>query len=567
MKVLRGIVLIVALLLALVYRLRRQFLALALRLPPVHYKVRMEEALRIPMPDGLTLAADHYYPTIPGNFPTVLIRSPYGRGKKAGAFGLLLTFSAHRFAERGYHVLVQDTRGRFDSDGDFDPYFNERADGLATLDWLKTQPWFNGVVGLWGGSYLGIVQWVIADAPEVRAMVPAITGSQLQMVVYPDGAVDLSLAMRWMAYFQALDNGKNLLHGMRLLSQVERTIAPAFTALPIVEGDALALGEPVEFYRKWLEHASPDDALWLDVHQTTHPERVTAPVHFIGGWYDFFLRALLEDYRVLRAAGRTPYLTIGPWHHFSEIISLQELREGIPWFDAHLKGDARRLRPNPVRIYVMGANEWRDLDDWPLPAQPTLYYLHARQRLDVLPPKAAEGVDNYIYNPANPTQALGGTQFSPFAGPRDNRRLEARPDVLTYTSPPLVEPLEIIGAVQMQLYAKSSLDHTDFFARLCDVYPDGRSINVCDGLFRVEPGKGAPQPDGSLCIEIDMWATAYHFRPGHRLRVQVSSGAHPRWNRNLGTGEDFISGATLKTAIQTIYHDADHPSALVMPVV
>lgn len=567
MRFLRGIVLILGLMTLLAYRLRRLVLALVLRLPPAHYKVRLTAGLRVPMSDGLTLAADHYYPTIPGNFATILIRSPYGRGKKAGAFGMLLNFSAYRFAERGYHVIVQDTRGRFDSEGEFDPYFNERADGLATLDWLKTQHWFNGVLGLWGGSYLGIVQWVIADAPLVRAMVPAITGSQLQTIVYPDGALDLSLAMRWIAIFQALDNGKNLLEGVCQFTQLESRIVPAFKALPLIEGDALAVGEPVTFYRKWLEHASPDDALWVDVHQTTYPERTTAPVHFIGGWYDFFLRALLEDYHTLTAAGRNPYLTIGPWHHFSEIISLTELYEGLIWFDTHLKGDARRRRPKPVRIYVMGANEWRELDSWPVPAQPTPFYLHARRRLDQLTPQPDEAVDNYIYDPNDPTPALGGTQFSPFAGPCDNRSLEARHDVLTYTTPPLVEPLEIIGPVCLHLYAKSSLDHTDFFGRLCDVYPDGRSINVCDGLFRVEPGKGTPQPDGSLCLEVDMWATAYHFRPGHRLRLQVSSGAHPRWNRNLGTGDDFISGATTKTAIQTIYHDAGHPSALVLPIV
>lgn len=566
MKRFRGILILVAMFTLLVYRLRRQWLALVLRLPPPHYHVQVETGLRVPMHDGLTLAADHYFPTIPGNFPTILIRSPYGRCKQAGAFGLLLNFCAYRFAERGYHVVIQDTRGRFDSEGTFDPYFNEKADGLATLDWLKTHHWFNGVLGLWGGSYLGIVQWVIADAPPVKAMVPSITGSHLQSIVYPDGAFDLSLALHWIAIFQALDEGKNLLHGLRQLARVERTIQPAFTTLPVTQSDTTALGKPVEFYQKWLEHIRPDDEMWREVHQSTQPQRVTAPAHLISGWYDFFLRALLDDYAALKAAGRQPYLTVGPWHHFSEIASLYDLRAGIPWFNNYLKGDARHMRPRPVRIYVMGAREWRDLDTWPPPAQLTRFYLHAHQQLDTDIPAADEGADNYFYNPADPTPAVGGTQFSPFAGERDNRKLEARPDVLTFTTPPLHQPLEVIGPVRLELYVRSSLEHTDFFGRLCDVYPDGRSINVCDGLFRIEPGRGAAQPDGSQCIEIDLWATAYHFKAGHRLRLQVSSGAHPRWTRNLGTG-DGIGGQTMQAAVQTIYHDAGHPSALVLPVV
>lgn len=566
MKAVRSILFILGLLVLLVYRLRRQVIAAVMGLPPVQYRVRQEEGLRVPAGGGLALAADHYYPATPGSYPTILIRSPYGRGKKAGAFGWLLNFAAFRFAERGYHVVIQDTRGRFDSEGVFDPYFNERDDGLATLDWLAAQPWYNGSVGLWGSSYLGIVQWVIADAPPVRALVPSITGSQLQAIVYPDGALDLSLALRWLAIFQALDRGKNLLHGLKLLANVERSLIPAFASLPVIESDQAALGEPAPFYRKWLSHAGPDDRLWRDVHEKTRPERAAAPVHLIGGWYDFFLRAMLLDYAALRAAGRQPYLTIGPWHHFSEIVSLYDLREGVRWFEAHLKGKSDLVRRKPVRIYVMGAGEWREMDDWPPPARLTPYYLHAGKRLNCDQPGENESPDHYLYNPADPTPMVGGAQFSPLAGPRDNRALETRPDVLTFTTAPLREPLEVIGPVRLHLYAASSLEHTDFFGRLCDVYPDGRSINLCDGLFRIKPDKIEPQPDGSFCIEIDMWATAYRFKTGHRVRLQVSSGAHPRWSRNLGTGE-CLNSADMKAAAQTIYHDSRHPSALLLPVV
>jgi putative CocE/NonD family hydrolase len=244
------------------------------------------------------------------------------------------------------------------------------------------------------------------------------------------------------------------------------------------------------------------------------------------------------------------------------------LREGLRWFDAHLKGAGDHLRREPVRIYVMGANEWRELDDFPPPARPTRYYLHAEGGLTRDPPEGTAPPDGYRYDPADPTPALGGALLAlKGAGPQDNRPLESRSDVLCYTTPPLARDLEVIGPARLELFVRSSLPHTDFFGRLCDVHPDGHSINICDGLFRVEPGRGEAGPDSTLRIEIDMWATAHRFRGGHRLRLVVSSGAHPRWSRNLGTGEAPATGVTMAVAEQSVYHDVAHPSALVLPIV
>lgn len=549
----------------LVYWLRRRWVALLLKLRQPEYVIRIQRVIAVPMQDGKILAADHYQPRSPGSYPTVLIRSPYGRNPKASAFGWLLAFFACRFAERGYHVIVQDVRGRFDSDGDFWPYFNEKADGLATIDWLNRQPWFNGVIGLWGGSYLGIVQWTIAaDAPQVKAIAPSITGSDLYDILFPDEVLDLGLAMRWMALFQALDRNRKrpIIASLSMLQQVEWRIAPALAHLPVDEGDHIALGEYVAFFHQWLDHTDRDDPMWQEVHRAFHPEQITIPVNLFGGWYDFFLRALLNDYARLRQAGHDPYLTIGPWHHFSAILSFEDLREGLRWFDYHLQERACALREKPVRIYVMGANEWREYESWPPPAQSTCLYLAGGHRLQAQP-ATTRIVTTYRYDPENPTPAVGGTQFGLCGGSRDNRDLEARSDVITFTADPLDHPLEVIGPVRLALYVRSSLENTDFFGRLCDVYPDGRSINLCDGLFRVKPDCGQRQPSGCLYIEIDMWATAHRFKAGHRIRLHVSSGAHPRWMRNLGTGE---MGERTCVADQTIYHDADHPSALVLPV-
>jgi putative CocE/NonD family hydrolase len=217
---------------------------------------------------------------------------------------------------------------------------------------------------------------------------------------------------------------------------------------------------------------------------------------------------------------------------------------------------------------VGGADEWREMDDFPLTALQTRYYLHAENRLAQDPPESASAPDSYRYDPADPTPALGGALLAfKGAGPQDNRPLEARSDVLSYTTVPLAQGVEVIGPVRFELFARSSLPHTDFLGRLCDVAPDGRSVNVCDGLFRVEPGRGEVQPDGQcLRIEIDMWATAHRFRRGHRLRLQVASGAHPRWSRNLGTGEPPATGFRMAVAEQTVYHDDTRPSALVLQV-
>ncbi len=560
--------LVIGVLIGLVYRLRRWLYAQVLRLPPVKQGVKVERALPIPMPDGVRLIADHYTPSRPGSYPTILIRSPYGRGERFGAFGFMLAFVAQRFAERGYHVVIQDTRGRFESEGEFDPYMTERADGQATLAWLSQQPWYTGVLAMWGPSYLGIVQWVIADAPEIKALVPIVTGTNLFRILYPDGAFDLALALRWLGIFRGFDRKirHTPIETLVMLGLLERSVEPGYKQLPLTEADTAAIGAPVPYYRTWLEHPRIEDDIWRDALETTHLDKVNAAVHLVGGWYDFFLRTLLDDYAALKAAGRRPYLTIGAWTHLDPRALLVGEQVALDWYDAHLKGDSSHLREQPVRLFVMGANEWRDLAEYPPPSTPTRFYLGAPLSREL--PEVDSAFDRYRYDPSDPTPAVGGTQFGLLdGGPRDNRGLERRADVLIYTSAPLRQSLEVIGSVRLELYVRSSCAYTDFFGRLCDVHPNGKSVNLCDGLFRIEPGKGDLQPDGSLRIEVDLWATAHRFLPGHALRVQISSGAHPRWSRNLNTGEPLPTATAMCVATQTIYHDREHPSAIVLPVI
>ncbi|NJL56392.1 CocE/NonD family hydrolase, partial [bacterium] len=287
---------------------------------------------------------------------------------------------------------------------------------------------------------------------------------------------------------------------------------------------------------------------WQMLRDAVDVTRVQAPVHLVGGWYDFFLRPLLGDYLRLSEAGREAYLTIGPWHHFSTIARMPDLSLGVGWFDAQLKGEKARLREKPVRLYVMGTNTWRDFDAWPPPAASLALYLQPGGCLSRRAASPGAEPSRYRYDPADPTPALGGTQFGLVGGQRDNRRLERRADVLVFTTSPLQEPVEVIGPVTLTLYVQSSLDYTDFSGRLCDVHPDGRSINLCDGLFRVKPGRGLDYGDGTRQIEIDLWATAHCFKVGHAIRLHIASGAHPRWSRNLGTGESIAAGVTMRAA-------------------
>jgi hypothetical protein len=335
--------------------------------------------------------------------------------------------------------------------------------------------------------------------------------------------------------------------------------------LPLRDLDRLATGLPVPYYQEWLTGNAPGDTYWQGRSFASTLDRVTAPVSMVGGWFDFFLPLQLRDYTALRAAGREPYLTIGPWRHADQEAMGAWVSESLAWLRAHLIGDRSGLRPDPVRIFVTGAEEWRELPGWPPPTVPQRWHLQPDGALGPGLP-ADGGPDRYRYDPADPTPNLGGPTGYTGRARVDNRILEARPDVLTYTGAPLTADLLVMGEASVDLFVRSSLEHTDFFARLCEVDPAGRSVNVCDALLRLVPGRPAPEPDGTIRVRFALWPAAHRFRRGHRLRLQVSSGAHPRYARNPGSGEPLGTATTLIAADQAVYHDPDHPSAIVLPV-
>ncbi len=535
-----------------------------LGLPPaVTRRVEVRRGLRVPMPDGVELLADLYLPVGVSDQPTVLVRSPYGRRTYVS-----LTI-ARPFAERGYQVLVQSCRGTAGSGGVFDPFGTERADGLATLDWVEAQPWFHGRLLTYGLSYLGYVQWAMGpDARDrITAMATSVTASTFRGLTYSGGSFTLRGSLGWTALVVGQERGI-------LRSQLgdalggSRRVRRAFDTLPLCQADTAALGREVGWFQDWLVGGGPDgDGYWVP--ERDHRRRVgevTAPMTMLGGWHDIVLDGQLADYQALRAAGHRPYLTIGPWTHAHPAGFGTALREALTWFHAHVTGDRSGLRDRPVRLYVQGAREWRDFEDWPPPgAVPQEWWLHAGGRLSRDEPKPG-APSAYTYDPADPTPNVGGPLLGPGGGPRDNAELEARPDVLTFTSPYLTGPVEVIGPVTASIHLRSSRPWTDVFVRLCKVDARGRSTNVCDGLRRVTPEEFPAGADGVRRVEVALFPTAYRFGRGERIRIQVSSGAHPRFARNPGTGEPLGTAVELLTAAQEVFHDPDHPSSVTFTI-
>jgi putative CocE/NonD family hydrolase len=530
-------------------------------IPPAEtYDIVVDKKVEVPMFDGIVLRADRYYPRHAQNLPTLLIRTPYGRSN----FGLLW---GRIFSERGFQVLIQSCRGTDDSGGEFDPFRGEREDGLATLDWLKRQDWFDGKLAMVGPSYLGFTQWAIArDAgPILKALSTQVTSSEFFSAMYPGGSFNLELFLKWMQTTYSFKG--SMLHYVSAMIGAGRRLKAATSHLPLIEADEIVVG-PMKFWREWLQHTEPDE-WWASEDYSHTVAGVSAPNHLVSGWYDFFLPQLLRDYTTLEKAGHNPYLTIGPWTHSSNGFFKVALRESLIWLRAHLFGEIELLRASPVRIYVMGAHEWSDFETWPPRSVQQRWYLQPEGALATdIPPDSPPS--QFCYDPCDPTPNVGGainTTFGWGAGAQDNRKLEARPDVLVFTSPPLSQDMEVIGPVSAELFVHSSIEYTDFFVRLCDVHPNGKSMNVCDGLLRLFPERPVTNPDGCRTIVIDLCPTAHQFKVKHYIRVHVSSGAFPRFARNLGTGEPLATGTTMKVAEQRIFHDPDHLSAVILPLV
>jgi putative CocE/NonD family hydrolase len=343
-------------------------------------------------------------------------------------------------------------------------------------------------------------------------------------------------------------------------------LVEATAVLPLGQADLAAVGQRVPAYQDWLEHSEPGDPWWDPIDFSRDLVRVP-PASFVGGWYDLFLAAQVADYVALRRQGRPARLTIGPWTHSSPGLVGATVRDGLSWFDAQLDPAPVESVDAPVRLYVMGADRWVEFSLWPPAGAVQHWYLGRSHTLTSIPPSES-APDRFVYDPGDPTPAVGGASLNAFtAGPKNQRAREERNDVLVYTSPVLTEDLSVIGPLTATLFVRSSLDHTDFVARLCDVDQRGRSTNLSDGIMRLTPASMTRDERGVCRLEIAMWPTANCFKRGHRMRLQVSSGAHPLFARNTGTGEPMVSGSALRPAAQEVLHEAAYPSSIALNVV
>lgn len=530
--------------------------------------MRNERDIAVTAHDGVRLLVNHHVPDPgsterPGAGLVVWIRTPYGRKGIASI--------ANWFAKSGAHVVVEAARGTDSSGGRYEPFSVTAADAAAVLDWLRTQAWFPGAIVSWGVSAIGYASWALTeiDVPEWRLAILQDAPSELRDgVVYPGGIFAGKVMLgsflggiEWQARHWRASLPRTMLASVRAARRTTKVLAEP----PLGTADERLVGHRVGYFQDWLarEH---DDAYWKPLDRRQHASGMPTMVHLATGWYDICLASTLSAYRALRDAGKATRLVIGPWYHGRGTVDKAYRADLDMWLAA-----ARRDSPpsgEPVRVHVGGVAEWRDLPDWPPPGyQPTAWHLHPDGVLstDAAPASTA---DRFRFDPARPTPSVGGAVeiFDGVAGAKDNRQLEKRGDVLTYTTDVLPHDVELIGPVNASIAFRSTLEHTDVVARLCDVHPDGRSINLCDGARRLRPGHPAAASDGTRVVDVDLVGIAHLFRAGHRIRLQISSGAHPRLVRNTGTGEPLATAVALRVADQEVFHDQTHRSTVSLPV-
>jgi uncharacterized protein len=566
------------------------------------------------MRDGTTLMSNVYRPVEGGPYPVLLARHPYGKDLSSSASML----DPLKAAAAGYIVVVQDVRGRYRSEGKFVPFVREYEDGYDTVEWAAGLPGSDGSVGMHGLSYFGKTQWhaAVMRPPSLKSMAPAQTwGNHLDGVQMRGGVQELGLMQFWAQVSLTLDLlvrkyagdrekiGEKMPH---LISTIDELLAGGgYDVLPLKSlpnPDELAPFVEGGFGR------SVDDEAWDYLNIDGKYEVVDVPTFHIGGWYDCFVGETLKQYEVMKSLSdergtRSPLLMVGPWTHDNFESTLGDLDFGIGssdsfldyrgdltdahlrWFDATLKGEEDALQGTPpVKVFVMGENRWRGYEEWPPPgSREEEWFMISGGSLRREPGGVGDEPASYDYDPEDPVPTVGGPILLADIhrpGPRDQRAIEARPDVLCYTSRVLESPHTVLGSVYVTLFAASSAPDTDFVARLVDVYPDGRAICVCDGILRASaresyPAPGVIRPMAPSPIEpgevyeyvIDLWATGITFLPGHRIRVEITSSSHPRWERNLNTGEGAFASSRTEVARQTIFQDAGRPSRITLTVV
>lgn len=545
---------------------------------PAEHRVCIDSDLAVPMPDGIVLRSHLYRPCTHPTAPTILVRIPFSRGVKneLGA-GAIASF----WAARGYNVVVQGTRGRYKSDGIFYPLRHERRDGLDTLAWLRRQTWFDGRLGLWGGSAFGHTAWAIADQTNAGPLAfhLQIVSTSFREMLHQGGAFALESALYWAVRS----------HGDIDIWPTQEQLDRGIAGWPMIEADDRAVRD-VGFFNDWVRN--PQHApYWKEIDGEDRARSIKGPVLLLGGWQDPFLPTLLRDFMTIRSGAaahiaKSSRLIIGPWTHADTIrfpdgttagdYRPESVRSSLPWFDHHLMSrPADRSITPPVQIFVLGENVWRAEQEWPLArARETSFHLvrgnsskvgaEADHQLLATAPTAAMPALNWVHNPLEPVPTRGGAMLGNRAGIRQQNDVEAREDVLVFTSSTLTVDTEVTGPVHAELHVATTAPSTDFVVKLVDVLPDGRAFNVTDGILRQTYDAGSTRP---TAIRVELNPTSMLFRKGHRIRVEIASSNYPRFDINPGTGRDLPTETQPVTSTQTLFVGDGTPSRVVLPLV
>jgi uncharacterized protein len=571
------------------------FLLMPGRASAQSYSVIVEHNATAAMRDGAKLRADIYRPKAAGKFPVLLVRTPYDKTNEM-EFGV-------KAAARGYVVVEQDVRGRFQSEGEWYPFKNESQDGYDTVEWAASLPYANGKVGMFGGSYVGATQYLaaIAKPPHLTGICPNVTASNYHDGwTYQGGAFEQWFNESWTTGLALNTMRRRLEAGQNAVAWTKTLPLTNYAVLEAPPAAGLA-----PYFADWLAHPNYDE-YWKQWSIEEHYAQIQVPVFSFGAWYDIFLGGTLRNYARLRKeagteeAKREQKLMVYVGGHaggsdnrkvgavdFGERLPFDFNEVMLNWYDALLKGQtSASTTEKPVKIFVMGRNEWREEDDWPLSrAKTTKYYLHSAAAANAasgdgtlsMAAPGAEKTGQFTYDPNDAAPTLGGPlccgPFPPAGlGPQDQSNAESRSDVLVFTTPVLTKDLEVTGPVSLELYVSSSAVDTDFTGKLVDVWPNGFAQNLTEGILRLRYRNSQEKPElakpgETYHITVDLWATSNVFLTGHKLRLEVSSSNFPRFDRNLNTGEEQAGATRMSKANNVIYHDKAHPSALVLPVV
>jgi len=560
-----------------------------------HYEVQVQHGLGLKLHDGVTLWADVCRPKADGKFPVLLTRTPYDR---TGSIDFCM-----KAATRGYVVVAQDVRGRYGSEGEWYPFKYESQDGYETVEWAASLPYSNGKVGMFGGSYVGATQYLaaIAQPPHLAGICPNYTASNYHDGwTYQGGAFEQWFNESWTSGLAENTITRKAMQGSDKVGWAQKLPLLSYPVLMSPPAEVLA-----PYFSDWLMHPNYDD-YWKQWSIEDHYAKIQVPVFSMGAWYDIFLGGTLRNYERLKkeagtdAARRGQRLMVYVGGHaggpdkkrvgavdFGDKLPFDLDETMLRWYDSLLKGiDNGVNREKPVRIFVMGKNEWREEDDWPLErAKTTRYYLHSTKPANGLEGAGTlstaapdeEKPDQYVYDPGNAVPTLGGplccgAPLPTGIGPEDQRPAEAREDVLVFSTPAFAQNTEVTGPISLDLYVSSSAVDTDFTGKLVDVWPNGFAQNLTEGILRMRYRNSQEKlelanPREVYHVTVDLWATGNVFLSGHKLRLEVSSSNFPRFDRNLNTGEEQARGTHMVKATNVIYHDKARPSALVVEVV